>query len=80
MAPSLQDGTIAGSSPAWITMKNYSGIRKEMKEAGWNRVDRANEEQWNPPGSDRSITYSSAVRRFKKDKLDHDAIRCNRTS
>lgn len=61
-------------------MKNYSGLRKELKEAGWNRSDRGNEELWQRPGSDFLYTYSSAIRRFKKDKLTHDTIRCNRTS
>ena len=49
-------------------MQNYTGIRKEMKEAGWNRRDRHNEELWQRPGSEFLYTFDSAVHRYQKDK------------
>lgn len=53
-------------------MKNYTGLRKEMIEAGWKRRDRGGEERWISPEvqtDDGHMTYESAVRRFKSDQI-----------
>ena len=47
-------------------MQNYTGMRKTLKEAGYNRRDRAGEELWMAPGSDRLMQYDSAVKHYKR--------------